>query len=147
MIHAQTRATHDSIDFIDKTYRKKDPDYADFSIQQQEHILWRLSEEWVRSECREPPSIPMEKASLSFPLEESIEARGGLKKCERIHVEIRATHDSLAFIDKTYRKKDPDYADFSIRQQEHILGKLNEEWNKFECKELPPAPTKKKANK
>jgi hypothetical protein len=78
---------------------------------------------------------------------DSIDARWGLKKCEMIHAQTRATHDSIDFIDKTYRKKDPDYADFSIRQQEHILGKLNEEWNKFECKELPPAPTKKKANK
>jgi hypothetical protein len=134
MIHAQTRATHDSIDFIDKTYRKRDPQYADFSIRQQEHILGRLSEEWARSECRELPSSPMRKASFFFPLEE---------KCERIHVEIRATHDSLAFIEKTYRKKDPDYADFSIRQQEHILERLNEEWTRFECKELLPAPAKK----
>ena len=144
MIHGQTRATHDSIAFIEKTYRKKDPHYADFSIRQQEYILRRLNEEWTRSECREPPSIPMKKASLSFPLEDSIEARGGLKKCERIHVEIRATHDSIAFIEKTYRKKDPDYADFSIRQQEHILERLSEEWTRFECKESPPAPTKKR---
>jgi hypothetical protein len=143
-IHTQTLATHDSIDFIEKTYRKDDPDYAEFSIRQQQHILQRLSEEWVRSECREPPPIPVRKARLSLPPEDSMETRGGLKKCERIHVEIRATHDSIAFIEKTYRRKDPDYADFSVRQQEHILGRLSEEWTRFGCKELPPAPAKKR---
>jgi hypothetical protein len=143
MIHAQTRATHDSINFIDKTYRKRDPQYADFSIRQQEHILRRLNEEWARSECIEPPSRPVKKASLSFSHEEMIKGRGRLKKCERIRIEIRATHDSLAFIEKTYREKDPDYADFSIRQQEHILEKLNEEWDNFECEGLAPASTKK----
>jgi hypothetical protein len=67
-----------------------------------------------------------------------------LKKCERIQEEIRTTYNSIDFIEKTYRKKDPEYADFSIRQQEHILGRLNEEWTRFECKELPSAPEKKK---
>ncbi len=143
-IHEEIRTTHDSIDFIEKTYRKKDPEYADFSVRQQEHILRRFIEEWTRSECREPPPIPVKKAWLSRPLEDSVEARGGLKKCERIHEEIRATHDSIAFIEKTYRKKDPEYADFSVRQQEHILGRLSEEWTRFECKELPSAPEKKK---
>src|SRR4030043_1992817 len=81
---------------------------------------------------------------LSSHPEDSIEARWGLKKCERIHEEIRTTHDSIDFIEKTYRKKDPEYADFSVRQQEHILGRLTEEWARFECKELPSAPEKKK---
>jgi hypothetical protein len=62
-----------------------------------------------------------------------------LKKCEKIRTEINATYDSMAFIDKTYRKKDPDYADFSIRQQQQILRRLNEEWIRSECRE--PAPT------
>jgi hypothetical protein len=86
----------------------------------------------------------VKKAWLSPPLEDSIETRWGLKKCERIRIEIRATHDSIDFIEKTYRKKDPEYADFSIRQQEHMLGRLSEEWTRFGCKELPQAPTKKR---
>lgn len=143
MIHAQTRATYDSIDFIDKTYRKKDSQYADFSIRQQEYILQRLNEEWVRSKCIELPSSPVKKASLSFSPEGTVEGRGRLKKCERIRIEIHATQDSLTFIEKTYRKKDPDYADFSIQQQERILEKLNEEWKKFGCKGLAPASEKK----
>ena len=59
--------------------------------------------------------------------------------------EASATHDSIAFIEKTYRKKDPEYADFSVRQQEHILGRLSEEWTRFECKELPPGHQRKKS--
>ena len=74
---------------------------------------------------------------------DSIEARWGLKKCERVHAQISATNDSIDFIEKTYRKKDPEYADFSIQQQQHLLGRLNEEWTKFECKELSPTPSKK----
>jgi hypothetical protein len=63
MIHAQTRTTNDSIAFIERTYRKKDPEYADFSIRQQQHILGRLSEEWTRSECGALPPKPGRKAS------------------------------------------------------------------------------------
>jgi hypothetical protein len=74
---------------------------------------------------------------------DSIEARWGLKKCEKIRAEIRATNDSIAFIEKTYRKKDPEYADFSIRQQQHLLGRLSEEWTKSECREPPPTPEKR----
>jgi hypothetical protein len=66
-----------------------------------------------------------------------------LKKCEKIRTEITATHDSMAFIDKTYRKKDPDYADFSIRQQQQILRRLNEEWIRSECREPVPTSTEK----
>jgi hypothetical protein len=142
MIYVQIRTTNDSIAFIDRAYRKKDPNYADFSIRQQQHFLGRLSEEWTRSECKEPP--PVKKASLSPRPKRSIEARRAFKKCETIHAEIRATHDSIAFIEKTYREKDPDYADFSIRQQHHLLGRLSEEWTESECRE---PPLEKKARK
>ena len=54
MIRGETRATNDSIAFIEKTYRKSDPAYADFSIRQQQQTLQRLSEEWTRSGCAEP---------------------------------------------------------------------------------------------
>jgi len=143
MIHTEIRAINSSIAFIQKAYRKKDPKYADFSIRQQQHLLTRLSEEWTRSECREPPPTPEKKARLSPRPEDAIEARWGLKECEKINREIRATYDSIAFIEKTYREKDPDYADFSIRQQQHILERLDEEWTKSECKELPPSPKRK----
>ena len=75
--------------------------------------------------------------------EDSIEARWGLSKCEMIHAQTRATKNSIAFIEKTYRKKDPKYADFSIRQQQHILQKLSEEWTRSECREPPPTAVKK----
>jgi len=68
MIRAQTRTTNDSIAFIEKTYRKKDSKYADFSIRQQEHLLRRLNEEWTRSECREPPPTPEKRGSKVNPV-------------------------------------------------------------------------------
>jgi hypothetical protein len=143
MIHAEIRAIHNSLAFIQKAYRKKDPKYADFSIRQQQHLLMRLSQEWTRSECREPSSTPEKKTWLSPRPEYVVEARRGLKKCEMIHTEIRATYDSIAFIERTYREKDPDYADFSIRQQKHILERLDEEWTKAGCKAPPPSSKSK----
>jgi hypothetical protein len=65
------------------------------------------------------------------------------KGCEKIRTEIRATHDSIAFIERTYGKKDPEYADFSIRQQQHILTRLSEEWDSAECKDPTSSPEKK----
>jgi hypothetical protein len=143
MIDAQTRTTRDSMAFIERAYRKKDPQYADFSIRQQRQILQRLIEEWTRSECTELPRTPEKKARLSPPPRASIEPRGGLKKCEAIRTETRATKDSISFIEKTYRKSDPAYADFSIRTQQELLRRLSEEWTLSECREPPPAPEKK----
>jgi len=77
---------------------------------------------------------------------DSIEARWGLKKCEMILAQTRTTKGSIAFIEKTYRKRDPKFADSSIRQQQHILHRLNEEWAKSGCK-VPPPPAKKKGKK
>jgi hypothetical protein len=143
MILGQTRATHNSIAFIEKTYRKKDPGYADFSILQQQRLLGKLSEEWTRSECREPPPVPEKKPLLSPRPKGSIEARRGLKKCEMFQAQIRATHESIAFIEKTYRRKDPEYADFAIMQQQQDLRRLSEEWAGSDCGEPPPTPEKK----
>jgi hypothetical protein len=74
---------------------------------------------------------------------DSIEARWGLKKCEMIQAQTRATYNSIAFIENTYRKRDPRYADFSIRQQQQILRRLSEEWTRSECREPPSKPSKK----
>jgi len=71
---------------------------------------------------------------LSPHPEDSIEARWGLKKCEMILSQIRSTKNSITFIERTYRKKDPKYADFSIRQQKEILRRLTEEWERSQCK-------------
>ena len=87
---------------------------------------------------------------LSPNPEDSIEARWGLKKCEMILSQIRSAENSTVFIEMTYRKRDPKYADFSIRQQQEILQRLFEEWYKSECKvssspiSLPPKKTKDK---
>jgi hypothetical protein len=64
---------------------------------------------------------------------DSIESRWGLKKCEMILAQIRSAKDCIAFIQRIYGKKDPKYADFSIRQQKEILRRLNEELTKSEC--------------
>lgn len=72
-----------------------------------------------------------------------IEARWGLKKCDMILAQIRSTKNSIAFIERTYRKRAPRFADFSIRQQRQILERLNAEWNKSGCKRTSPAPAQK----
>jgi hypothetical protein len=74
---------------------------------------------------------------------DSIEARWGLRKCEMILTQIRSATNSIVFIERTYRKRDPKYADFSVRQQQEILTRLYEEWYRSGCKESvthTPAP-------
>jgi hypothetical protein len=73
---------------------------------------------------------------LSPHPQDSIEARWGLKKCEMILSQIRSAKNSIVFIEKTYRKRDPKYADFSKRQQQEILRRLTEEWDKSQCNEV-----------
>jgi hypothetical protein len=142
-IHAQTRTTNDSIAFIEKTYGKKDPNYADFTIRTQRQLLGRLNEEWTRSECKEPPpALEKEIRHSSLPVV-SIKVHRESKRCEQIRTEIRATSDSIAFIEKTYREGDPDYADFTIRTQQQHLERLSEEWMETECREPSPTPEKK----
>ena len=65
MIFSQTRTTKNSMAFIERTYRKKDPRYADFAIRQQQQTLRRLSEEWTKSECKEPSPSPVKKTTNS----------------------------------------------------------------------------------
>ena len=79
---------------------------------------------------------------LSPRPEDAVEARWGLQKCEMIQSQIRNAHTSIAFIERTYRKKDPKYADFSVEHQQEILRRLNEEWAKSQCVEPPPPPKK-----
>lgn len=81
---------------------------------------------------------------LSPHPEDPIEGRWGLKKCEMIRSQIRGAKSSIAFIDRTYRKRDPKYADFSIRQQDEVLRRLGEEWDRSQCKEPPPPPKGKR---
>ena len=83
---------------------------------------------------------------LSPHPEDSIEARWGLRKCELIAKQMRSARNSILFIERNYRKKDPRYADFSTRQQQQILLRLTEEWDGSQCKPSPePPPIKKKA--
>jgi ribosomal protein L32E len=138
MIQDKVRSTHQSIAFIEKTYRKKDPRYADFSIRQQRHLLARLNEEWRKSECREPPPPLKKVGSRVPPQKETIPFQFDRKRCEKIEREIRATHKSMAVIEKTYGMKDPEYADFSIRQQQHLLKRFHEEWSLGGCGDNPP---------
>jgi hypothetical protein len=85
---------------------------------------------------------------LSPHPEDSIEARWGLKKCEMILSQIQHAKDSIAFVERIYRKRDPKYADFSIGQQREILRRLTEEWHRSECKEpVAPVRTPKKTKR
>jgi hypothetical protein len=75
---------------------------------------------------------------------DSIEARWGLKKCEMIFSQIQTTQKAIDFIEKTYRKRDPKYADFAISQQQEVLRRLKDEWVSSDCREpTPPTPKKK----
>ena len=80
---------------------------------------------------------------LSPHPEDSIEARWGLKKCEMILSQIQSAKKSITFIERTYRKKDPKYASFAIQQQQEILRRLNEEWDRSQCKEIPSSKKRK----
>ena len=83
---------------------------------------------------------------LSPRPEDPVEARWGLHKCEMIQSQIRNAKTSIAFIERTYRKRDPKYADFSVEHQQEILRRLNEEWAKSQCKG-PPPPIKTKVGR
>jgi hypothetical protein len=71
---------------------------------------------------------------LSHHPEDSIEARWGLRKCEMILSQIQSAKNSIGFIERNYRKRDPRYADFTIRQQQEVLRRLHEEWERSQCK-------------
>jgi hypothetical protein len=60
-----------------------------------------------------------------------------------IFSQMKSAKTSIVFIEKTYRRKDPKYADFSIRQQRDILRKLLQEWSNTDCEETPAPPQKK----
>ena len=66
--------------------------------------------------------------------EDSIEARWGLRKCQMILSQIQSAKNSMDFIERNYRKRDPQYADFTIRQQQEVLRRLHEEWERSQCK-------------
>jgi hypothetical protein len=88
----------------------------------------------------------VKNAGLFSSPADSTKTRRRLRKCEMIRAEIRAAHDSITFIERTYRKEDPGYADFSILQQEQDLRRLTEEWTGSGC--VGPSPTlDKKAGK
>lgn len=72
---------------------------------------------------------------LSPHPEDPIEARWGLRKCDMILDRVREANTSIRFIEKTYRKKDPKYADFSVRQQQEIILRLWMDWDRFRCED------------
>jgi hypothetical protein len=146
MIDVQTRNAKTSITFIEKTYRKRDPRYADFSIMHQQETLRRLGAEWTRFECTEALLKPEKKVRPSPRPVSTVGGRSAPRTCEMIRTEIRTTNDSMAFIEKTYRSKDPEYADFSMAHQQELLSRLSEEWIRSGCREAPPTPAKKRGS-
>ncbi|MGQ9646615.1 MAG: hypothetical protein ACUVWO_08775 [Thermodesulfobacteriota bacterium] len=107
----------------------------------------RLDQEVIREKMEAIPFDITEDLSISFyhlyqnyawlshQPGDSIEARWGLRKCEMILSRMRSARSSMEFIERNYRKKDPRYADFTLRQQQEVLRRLQEEWKKSECKE------------
>jgi len=81
---------------------------------------------------------------LSPHPEDSIEARWGLKKCDIILSKLISAENSIAFIEKTYRKGDPQYADFCIQQQQEITRRLIGEWARSNCKILGSSPPERR---
>ena len=71
---------------------------------------------------------------LSHDPEDSIEARWGLRKCEMILSQVQSANDSIDFIERNYRRKDPRYANFAVRQQKEVLRKLYQEWERSQCR-------------
>jgi hypothetical protein len=71
---------------------------------------------------------------LSHHPEDSIEARWGLRKCEMILSQIQSANDSIDFIEGNYRRRDPRYANFAVRQQKEVRRRLYEEWERSQCK-------------
>ncbi len=144
MIHEQTRATNASIAFIEKSYRNKDSKYADFSVRQQQLLLRRLDEEWTKAECRESSLSPERKVRVAVRAADSTRMIRGPRKCESIRAEIRTCNDSISFVERAYRVKDPAYADFSIQQQQHLLSNLNEELAESKCTDVVILTAEKK---
>lgn len=122
-----------------------------------QRIIESRGVDWERvKEKMEAISIPIQKGQtisfyhvfqnylwLSPHPGDPIEARWGLQKCEMISSQIRTAKNTIAFIERMYRKRDPRYADFAIGQQQEILRRLNEEWERSECKESVPTSKKK----
>ena len=75
---------------------------------------------------------------LSHQPGDSIEARWGLRKCEMILSRIESAKDSIDFVERNYRKRDPRYANFTIRQQREVLRRLHEEWERSQCENSSP---------
>lgn len=72
---------------------------------------------------------------FSHEPEDAVEARWGLKKCEMIFMNVRGAKNAIEFIERMYGKRDPKYAAFSIRQQQEMVRRLLEEWDRSECRE------------
>jgi hypothetical protein len=71
---------------------------------------------------------------FSHQPEDSVEARWGLRKCEMILDQMRSAKNSIDFIERKYRKRDPRYAEFTIRQQQEVLRRLRKEWERSQCR-------------
>jgi hypothetical protein len=48
---------------------------------------------------------------------------------------VRQANQSIRFIEKTYRRKDPKYADFCVQQQQEIIRRLWVNWDQFQCED------------
>jgi hypothetical protein len=104
-----------------------------------------LDQEVIREKMEAIPFDITEDLSVSFyhlfqnylwfshHPEDSIEARWGLRKCEMILSRMRSARSSINFIERNYRKRDPRYADFTIQQEQEILRRLHEEWERSQC--------------
>lgn len=77
--------------------------------------------------------IYQNRSWLSPHPDDSIDARWGLQKCDMILSYIRTAKECIAFIESIYDRRDPRYANFTIREQQEIIRKLNEELMNSGC--------------
>jgi len=71
---------------------------------------------------------------LSSDPGDPVEMRWGLRKCDMILARSRAIEKSIAFIERTYRQKDPRYADLETNRQRETLRTLESEWSASQCR-------------
>ncbi len=72
---------------------------------------------------------------LSHNPADSIEARWGLKKCNRIHAKMKLSLAAMDFVEQKYRAADPDYADQGRRSHLMDLRWLQQEVVRAGCKD------------
>lgn len=77
---------------------------------------------------------------LSYDPRDSIAARWGLDRCERVRSQMYHSLQALNFVEQRYRSTDPHFADNGRRLHWKDLRWLQEEGERAGCRDLPSLP-------